>query len=277
VIAQAKLQYLGFDYKGTGKVTLPCGSRAEVPFYIQSTEGPVLHEVHEVTHNEGDLGKCSKYEDRATDAYHVHYHAACGLVEPEQLKANAFGAEPALLELVKVLPRPQLTQQQWDASGSQSLVDTAGPTSLLCHKCKREWPTFKVWEQGKVIYKIWCSDCKVASVPAKKPAKVSAKKPDVLHPDPNNSGGWLSSLIPDRFKSHPRGDNFCRECLCDADFCVCVTETPDAPTDEVLNMYKCEVCGEYDPFDDWECGNCNDGVFCWTCQVGHAENFECRA
>lgn len=122
VVAQKKLQYLGFDYLGTGKVTLPCGSPAEVEFFIQPTEGPVVHEAVEVVHGADDLGHCPNYTDTAQDAYHVHYLAACGLEEAEVLRAEAFGSEPALLDIVKLLPRPQLTLEQWNKSGSESLA-----------------------------------------------------------------------------------------------------------------------------------------------------------
>lgn len=153
VIASKRLQYLGFDYKGTGKVTLPCGARAEVEMFIQPTEGPVVHEAVEVAHRAGDLGKCVNYEDKASDEYHVHYVAACGLEEVETLKADAFGHADVLLDQVKVL--------------ASDLTDT--------HE-----------------------------------------------------------------------------------------------------IYLCNECGKYDEFADWECGNCQQGVYCYDCDEGHDERFGCR-
>jgi hypothetical protein len=106
VVAHGKSTYLGFDYKGTGKVTLPCGSIAEIPFFIQPTEGPEIATWAEVDHKAEDLGDCNKFEDKAPDAYHVHYHAACGLTESLQLRAAAFGKNDELMKEVAVLPRP---------------------------------------------------------------------------------------------------------------------------------------------------------------------------
>jgi len=116
VVAQPKntLKYLGFAYEAVGKIKLPCGTTAEVPFSIQPLEGPTLFEITRFAVPEGnevkDLGDCPHHENEPKDQYHVQLKAKCGLVEPEQLRANAFGKEDTtLLKMVEALPRAKET------------------------------------------------------------------------------------------------------------------------------------------------------------------------
>lgn len=282
VIASKRLQYLGFDYKGTGKVTLPCGAGAEVEMFIQPTEGPTLYEVVEVAHRADDLGKCVKFVDGASDQYHYKAVAACGLEEVEALRADAFGKVDSLLDQVKVLARPQLTVDQWNNSGKKSLAGQVKVRTLACSKCGIVQDASESTLNPGTMF-IRCPKCNVRT---EAPSKLSAKK---------GGGGkkeaesWFQSLIPNRFK---RGDDWCRGCSSDVDFCVCETTehvhefsitgvcrigdclvSDSTDTDEV---YLCNVCGKYDPFDDWECGNCQQAVFCYDCNEGHDERFECR-
>lgn len=62
-----------------------------------------------------------------------------------------------------------------------------------------------------------------------------------------SKGGYLSSLIPERFKTKPK----------------------EPALDEIEGMVLCEVCKTYDEFLEWECGICGRAEYCMACNMGH--------
>lgn len=148
VVAHGATTYLGFDYKGTGKVQLPCGSTGEIEFRIQPTEGPVVAEIAQVTHDALNLGDCNRYVDHG-DQFYVEYEAACGLKEPRVLKAKAFGTEATLLDAVAKLDRPAVVgigskcSKQSQGTGTVQLGEiTSIPAEdeYWCHQ-HQDWDT----------------------------------------------------------------------------------------------------------------------------------------
>lgn len=106
VVSQSKTALLGFDYQAVGKVTLPCGGKGEIDFYIQPMTGPQLAQVQRVTHNEADLGDCVRFQNVAEDFWQVQWKGDCGLVEPKVApKPAAFGVSNDLLDVVAKLSR----------------------------------------------------------------------------------------------------------------------------------------------------------------------------
>jgi hypothetical protein len=106
VVSQSKTELLGFSYQAVGKVTLPCGGKGEIDFYIQPVGGPESAAVNRVTHNETDLGDCIRFQNVAEDFWQVQWKGDCGLVEPKVTpKPTAFGVNNDLLDVVAKLPR----------------------------------------------------------------------------------------------------------------------------------------------------------------------------
>jgi proteasome lid subunit RPN8/RPN11 len=106
VVSQSKTALLGFDYQAVGKVTLPCGGKGEIDFYIQPVGGPQLAQVSRVTHDEKDLGDCIRFQNVAEDFWQVQWKGDCGLLEPTVApKPAAFGVSNDLLNVVAKLPR----------------------------------------------------------------------------------------------------------------------------------------------------------------------------
>lgn len=190
VVAQNNRTYLGFEYLGTGKVKLPCGSVGEIEFKIQPTTGPIIAEIKRTTHNSIDLGDCNKILDQSPDQFHILNTSACGLQEPLARIANAFGSSQELLDQVKEIPRPapiapsvrkdhvmvQPTQQGTTGWLNSLIPDrfkskredertnegTLGYDDVYwCEVCK-EYDDFWMWECGTCKERsIWCAECEV--------------------------------------------------------------------------------------------------------------------
>ena len=250
VVAQAKSSYLGFDYKGVGKVTLPCGAQAEVEMFIQPTVGPVLHEVKEVTHNPADFGGCVKYEDKATDEYHVHFVAACGLEEAVALKANAFGSEKSMLDVVAKLPRQNGSFNIKDDSDSKWCNEHKTwdfcnmKDRLVCPDCGYVFFSDKIIP-GKTLN---CQTCKKNVVPV----KGGDRKPETLFRSPKKKSAKKGEPLEDLIE--------CLECS----------------AWDTFGGWYCSVC--FSPFcqtcgcGHWE-GECPDEI-CEQCQ-GSQQDCEC--
>lgn len=94
--------YLGFTYKATGKVKLPCGSWGEMDFFIQPTEGPEI--VQESFEAQGTkLGDCINKREISGDQYYAGWEAACG-IKDEGFRVAAFGAQQELYDLIHAIP-----------------------------------------------------------------------------------------------------------------------------------------------------------------------------
>lgn len=146
VVAHGAKTYLGFDYKGTGKVTLPCGSTGEIEFKIQATEGPLINSASKVIHLDNNLGDCKKFSNDADD-YHVHHVAVCGLAEKEVLRAAAFGTSATLLEAVAKLDRPVLVNSTKVYSSGSKMTQNQimeDPDSHWCLEHKKwDWCEYR--------------------------------------------------------------------------------------------------------------------------------------
>lgn len=177
VIAQNSRTYLGFEYKGVGKVMLPCGATGEIKFEIQPAVGPVVAEVSRVVEGESHLGDCSRVSSVQPDRFHTKDVSACGLQTAVSRVAGAFGKGNELFDVVKQLPRPMplvvekpkqakrnllssLFEQLSYPTVSTPIVDgNNGYTTVFCEACK-QYDDFWGWEcecgEGE-----YCDECNV--------------------------------------------------------------------------------------------------------------------
>ncbi len=172
VISQSKTELLGFAYQAVGKVTLPCGGKGEIAFYIQPMAEIELATVNRVTHNEADLGDCARYHNVAANPWQVQWRGECGLVEPAVApKPYAFGATNDLLDVVAKLPREQ--DRKVVGFNSQETHNKRKKSEWICPSDKSElyWSLVKVGE-------LYCDKCTSYFVPpddAKQGAKQDSK------------------------------------------------------------------------------------------------------
>lgn len=256
VVAHGADKYLGFDYKGIGKVTLPCGSTGEIEFRIQPTTGPVIAAVSQVTHQESDLGDCNRYVD-AGDAWHVEYKASCGLSEPRALKQKAFGVETSLLDIVSKLDRSHAVYQGGTGKGMTQAQIKDDPDSHWCnqHKAWDFCEYNKKWE--RMSQTSWCN--KHQRMDACKSTTASTQEV----PTPTRTGkdevdGGASESIQRAHMNVWMG--YCEDC--DADM-------EADPAALIAALIYCDDCCTHAAFADWSCENCG-APFCMSCDEGHS-------
>lgn len=136
VVARAKgPRYLGFEYKGTGKVVLPCGSLGEVDFFIQPTEGPIEAAVIREAKEPEKLGDCGSKSQTFPDKWHITTTAKCGLSQPVSLLADAFGSTTEILDEVKAIPGQSVTVYSSNGGYGHKLCETGHAVICKCPKC----------------------------------------------------------------------------------------------------------------------------------------------
>jgi hypothetical protein len=184
VVSQSKTALLGFDYQAVGKVTLPCGGKGEIDFYIQPVGGPQLAQVSRVTHDEKDLGDCIRFQNVAEDFWQVQWRGDCGLLEPTAPKPAAFGVSNDLLNVVAQLPREKKVTgfnnsgiQRWQQKAFTERKEAVGwicPTDktqlywsivkdgqMTCDKCNQYFkpPEDSVSGLTDIGDMMWCESC----------------------------------------------------------------------------------------------------------------------
>ncbi len=311
VVAQKKLQYLGFDYKGTGKVTLPCGALGEIPFFIQPEEGPIINSIVRFAGDTlvKDLGDCPEkhWKDAATDQFHIHYKADCGLEESSVLRANAFGKEDvSLLTAVSALPRGGYITSPFGIGGVNKTSVMSDPDSRWCNKhkdwdfCEHNLRTVRLNQQ--------------VSKQLDKPTstKVSARNPNPK--GAKRSSGWLGKyeerfadncLGPDCTKKVKKDSLYCSKGCCSEAVALARRQTIPPPPEcvncdqlaaegsyfcsldchqaslgltteeKTINRYWCETCKEWDAFVESFCDFCAT-PWCEKCQQGHKDIARCH-
>lgn len=266
VVAHGATMYLGFDYKGTGKVQLPCGSTGEIEFRIQPTEGPVVAEIAQVTHDVANLGDCNKHVDHG-DQFYVEFEAACGLKEPRALKAKAFGTEATLLDAVAKLDRPVIVGigKQY-SSGAQ-----------LTEKQIREDPDSKWCKEHKAWD--WCEFKQRLSALPSSSVPADNEYWCYEHQDWDNcliaksSGGGESFLkkyediVERQSVSFGDTDYYCSNTKLPKSDCLCGVHK-DHQTTSTEQLVYCDDCLMRAPFMNWSCENCG-APYCQTCEDGH--------
>ena len=193
VVSQSKTALLGFDYQAVGKVTLPCGGKGEIDFYIQPMTGPELATVQRVTHNEDNLGDCIRMQNVAESPWQVQWKGDCGLLDPKvAAKPAAFGVSNDLLDVVAKLPRERKVigfnggVQQWQqspterkkadgwvcpADGTQLYWSIVKDGQMICDKCHgyftkpeedktTESASDEYSKQNLFEDMTWCESCK---------------------------------------------------------------------------------------------------------------------
>jgi proteasome lid subunit RPN8/RPN11 len=178
VVSQSKTALLGFDYQAVGKVTLPCGGKGEIDFYIQPVGGPQLATIQRVTHDEENLGDCIRFQNVAEGPWQVQWKGDCGLVEPKVApRPAAFGVSNDLLNVVAKLPREMkdirqhnigFTQRReavgWvcPTDGMQLYWSTIKNGEMYCDKCNSYFTVpgeVKKEEVVNISDMVYCESC----------------------------------------------------------------------------------------------------------------------
>ena len=161
VVGPQERTYLGFAYKGVGKVTLPCGSVGEISFKIQPTVGPVIAELSQVVHNADDLGDCSRVSSVQPDVYHIQDVSKCGLETAVSRVANAFGVDLTLFDQVKLIPRPVVTPKPFGTHFENHLK--ALIPSLDLNRDQKDYLDDAYYAKEESVFdydEAWCEACK---------------------------------------------------------------------------------------------------------------------
>ena len=288
VVAQKKKTYLGFDYKGVGKINLPCGAKAEIPFFIQPTVGPVVAEVVRFTSETNvveDLMSCPNHDDVSEDQFHVKFKAHCGLEEPELLRADAFGSENKdLLKMVEALPRAPVVifNKGFNNNGfneaQKKIREDNDSAWCRQHQCWDYCEYNTKLQAKKHEPLIWCNthqkidDC-VRKL--REEAKTSAKNPNKEKGNKRNRG--LLGKYGQR-----SGSNICLGPGCyltvqdKSYYCslACYNNAISLDNDKTINRYWCETCKDWDEFDDGLCTFCAT-PWCKDCNQGHRDIARC--
>lgn len=287
VVAQKKKTYLGFDYKGVGKINLPCGAKAEIPFFIQPTVGPVVAEVVRFapeTNVVEDLMSCENYDDVSGDQFHVRFKAQCGLEEPELLRADAFGSENKdLLKMVEALPRAPVAIFNKGFNNTfnedQKKIREDDDSAWCKEHTKWDYCQYNAKlaaEKKKQEPLVWCSthwkidDCKgklnEEKISAKNPNKEKGnkRKRGLLGKSGSRSLG-NTCLGPGCFVTVKDHALYCSG----ACYARAITDS-----DKTINRYWCETCKDWDEFEHGACGFCAT-LWCKGCNQGHRDVARC--
>lgn len=250
VIAQKPNSYLGFDYQAVGKVVLPCGSRAEVAFFIQPTEGPEVAAVNRVIDKAEDLGDCQNVENIAEGLYQAKPVAACGLELPIQLRAHAFEANAEIFDVVEKLPRtPKKTYNNsyWNKS---KWCKTHNRFDTCEHDEEKKQKGIE-----RVDSRYFCPTCQGKVV-----IRYSVQT--------DKSSAYLRCGHCRKNLTYPDGEGPPEEPKKEE-----IPKTDLKKLKSVDGIY-CIECKQLDKFDDWVCSKCKSD-FCAYCGLGHYDNYKC--